>query len=238
MSKPQVRAVRANNRILAALSAAEFGRISAGLELVPLVHTQNLYKANTPIKDVWFPESGMISLVQPLSDGSMIEVGMIGKEGMLGVPLALGANRWPVEAMVQMPGSALRMAAQDLLEAMAHSATLRKLLLRYTQALLIQTAQSAACNSRHNLNQRLARWLLTAHDRSDDDILRLSHEFIAMMLGIRRAGVTVALSEFKKAGILTNHHGRLTVLNRRALEEAACECYGAVKAESDRLMRS
>jgi len=178
----------------------------------------------------------MVSLVQPLENGAMIEVGMIGNEGFAGVAVLLGADRSPLEAMVQIPGSALRMSASVFREEVDRRPTLSKVLLRYAQALHIQVSLTAACNGRHTLPERLARWLLTARDRATSDQMPLSHEFLSMMLGVRRAGVTVALGTLKAAALIRNTHGQVTVVDRPGLEAASCECYRTVRNEFARLL--
>jgi CRP-like cAMP-binding protein len=193
-------------------------------------------KARHPIEHVYFVQQGMVSLVQPLENGAMIEVGMIGNEGFVGVPVLLGAESSPLEAMVQIPGSALRMQASAFREEVTRRSTLLALLLRYVQALHIQVSLSAACNGRHTLPERLARWLLTARDRATSDELPLSHEFLSMMLGVRRAGVTVAVGTLKTAGLIRNSHGRVTIIDRQGLEAASCECYRTVRNEYERLL--
>jgi CRP-like cAMP-binding protein len=178
----------------------------------------------------------MVSLVHPLRDGTQIEVGVIGREGFVGVAVLLGANSSPVEAMVQIPGSALRMRTTAFRAQVARIKPFSDAAHRYAQALHVQVSQTAACNGRHVLQERLARWLLTARDGADSDELPLSHEFLSMMLGARRVGVTLALGTFKTAGIVKNHHGRITILDRANLEDAACECYRSVKEEYANLL--
>lgn len=219
------------NRLLADLPAEDLARLRRHLEPVTLPHRLVLSKPDVPIKHIYFPDRGMVSLVQTLSDGGQIEVGVTGKEGFVGVPVLLGAATSPVEAMVQMPGSGLRMSTVALREQLGLSKPLSTALHRYAFALQIQISQTAACNGRHLVQERLARWLLTARDRAESDELLLNHEFLAMMLGTRRVGVTLALGTFKAAGILRNTHGRVTILDRANLEDAACECYGSVKEQ-------
>jgi CRP-like cAMP-binding protein len=209
--------------------------LRAQLEPVPLPHKQTLSNPGAPIDHVYFPQEGMVSLVQPLQE-AMIEVGMIGKEGFVGVPVLLGADTSPLEAMVQIPGSALRIEASAFREEARRSTALSGLLLRYAQALQVQISLSAACNGRHTLPERLARWLLTARDRAPSDELPLGHEFLSMMLGVRRAGVTVALGTLKTAGLIRNTHGRVTIVDRHGLEATSCECYRVVRNEYERLL--
>jgi CRP-like cAMP-binding protein len=223
-----------SNRLLAALALEDLDTLRAQLEPVPLPHKQTLSSPGAPIDHVYFVEEGMVSLVQPLQ-GCMIEVGVTGKEGFFGVPVLLGADTSPLEAMVQIPGSALRIEASAFREEAGRSIALSGLLLRYAQALQIQVSLSAACNGRHPLPERLARWLLMARDRAPNDELPLGHEFLSMMLGVRRAGVTVALSTLKADGLIGNTYGRVTIIDRHGLEAASCECYRIVRTEYERL---
>jgi CRP-like cAMP-binding protein len=225
-----------SNQLLVALAQENFDLLRPHLEPVPLPHKQSLSNPNTQIDHVHFVQEGMVSLVQPLENGAMIEVGMIGNEGFLGVPVLLGADTSPLEAMVQIPGSALRMPASAFREEAGRSPALLGLLLRYVQALHTQVSFSAACNGRHTLPERLARWLLTARDRASSDQMPLSHEFLSMMLGVWRAGVTVAVGTLKAAGLIRNTHGQVTITDRQGLEAACCECYRTVKNEYDRLL--
>jgi len=224
------------NRLLAALAPADLARLRPHLELVLLPQRQVLSEPHTPIEHAYFPQQGFVSLVQPMADKSMVEVGIIGREGLVGSPVLLGVSTSPVTAMVQAPGEALRIPASVLLKEVARSDQLSGVLLRYVQALHVQVSQTAACNGRHTLAERLARWLLMAHDRVAGDDLPLSHEFLAMMLGMRRSGVTVAVAALKKAGLIDNGHARITILDRQGLEEAACECYRAVRGEYENLL--
>jgi len=224
------------NCLLAALAPDDMARLRPHLELVLLSQRQVLSEPRKPIEHAYFPRQGFVSLVQPMADKSMVEVGIIGREGFVGSPILLGVGMSPVMAMVQAPGEALRIPASVLLKGAADSGELSGLLLRYVQALHVQVTQTAACNGRHALAERLARWLLTAHDRVAGDDLPLSHEFLAMMLGMRRSGVTVAVGALKKAGLIDNGHARITILDRQGLEAAACECYRAVRDEYEHLL--
>src|SRR5581483_11074937 len=198
------------NRLLAGLPAKALAQLRRHLEPVSLPRGQILTKPGARIDDVYFPESGMVSLVHPLTDGTQIEVGVIGREGFLGVAVLNGADSSPVEAIVQMAGSALRMRATIFRQQVARIKPLSDAAHRYAQALHIQVSQTAACNGRHVLQERLARWLLTARERAESDELPLSHEFLSMMLGTRRVGVTLALGTFRTAGIIKNRHGGIT----------------------------
>ncbi len=229
-------AISISNRLLIALPQVDLDLLRPYLEPVPLPHKQTLSEPNAPIDHVHFVQEGMVSLVQPLENGAMIEVGMIGNEGFVGVPLLLGADSSPLEAMVQIPGSALRVPASAFREEAGRSSALMGLLLRYVQALHTQVSLTAACNGRHTLPERLARWLLTARDRAKSDQMPLSHEFLSMMLGVRRAGVTVAVGTLKAAGLIRNTHGQITITDRQGLEAACCECYRTVRNEYQRLV--
>jgi CRP-like cAMP-binding protein len=224
------------NRLLAALPSAEFNRLRPSLEHVELPLREVISPAGSAITHAYFPEDGMVSLVQPLSDGSAVEVGIIGREGFVGTPLMLGARNSPTEANIQIKGSAVRITVKALRDATQRNKRLHALLLSYTHALLIQVAQTAACNNRHNLQQRLARWLLSAADRAESDELSLSHELLSIMLGRRRAGVTVTLGAMRRSELVENSHGRIRIVDRRGLEKASCECYRLVRGEYSRLL--
>jgi len=224
------------NCLLDALAPDDMARLRPHLELVLLSQRQVLSEPRKLIEHAYFPRQGFVSLVQPMADKSMVEVGIIGREGFVGSPVLLGAGTSPVMAMVQAPGEALRISASVLRKEAADSGELSGLLLRYVQALHVQVTQTAACNGRHALAERLARWLLTAHDRVAGDDLPLTHEFLAMMLGMRRSGVTVAVGALKEAGLIDNGHARITILDRPGLEAAACECYRTVQGEYEDLL--
>jgi CRP-like cAMP-binding protein len=194
-----------------------------------LTMRQPIYNPEDPIEAVYFPESGMFSLVAGLEDGTQAEVGVIGREGMLGMSLLSGIDTPFIESIVQMPGVALRMAVGDFQHEMDANPPFRALMLRYNEALQAQIMQTAACNGRHALELRFARWLLMAHDRADGDALPLTQEFMAMMLGVRRPSITVTAGILQRAGLIRYAAGRVTVLDRASLEAASCECYGAVK---------
>ncbi|HVA12979.1 MAG TPA: Crp/Fnr family transcriptional regulator [Stellaceae bacterium] len=225
------------NRLLAALPAAELKRLRAHLEPVELPLRAIISPRDAIITHAYFVESGLVSLVQPLSDGAAVEVGLIGREGFIGTPVMLGARSSSAEANIQLKGSGFRIATEALQDAAAEkNSRLRPLLLSFTQALHAQVMQTAACNGRHELAQRLARWLLSAGDRAESHELPLRHEFLSMMLGRRRAGVTVALGKMKQAGLIENSLGRIVIRDRRGMEKAACECYRVVRDEYRRLL--
>jgi len=224
------------NRLLAALAPQDLARLRPLLEPVDLPFRQTLTKPGARITHVYFPTVGMVSLVAPLGDGALIEVGVIGREGLVGAAVLHGVDINLAEAMVQAAGSALRVTATALQKEAGRSDAIMRLLLRYSHALHTQVAQTAACNGRHTVQQRLARWLLMTHDRVLNDELPLTHDLLGMMLGARRAGVTVAVGGLKTAGALRNSSGRIRIVDRKILEAAACECYGIVKAEYARLL--
>lgn len=217
------------NRILGALPAESLASISPKLSPFPLVNRHGLYERNGTIDYVYFPETGMISLVRDLDDGARAEVGIIGREGVLGLPLLAGiATSFP-EAMVQMPGHAWRMSAADFRQEVENNAPLRLAASRYGEAAQAQVMQTAACNGRHGLEQRLARWLLMAHDCADGSELMLTQEFLAMMLGVHRPSLTVSAGVLQRSGLIRYGGGRLNILDRANLEAASCECYGVVR---------
>ncbi|MCB4821906.1 Crp/Fnr family transcriptional regulator [Roseicella aerolata] len=224
------------NGLLAALPPEDLARFRRRLELVDLPLRHVLHAPDAPIGAVHFPETSWISLLAMLEGGDAAGVGMIGREGMVGLPLLYGTDQSPFEAMAQMGGNALRLDAAAFRDALEHSPALRALLLRYARAFSTQVSWTAACNGRHLLEQRLTRWMLIAHDRAGGDDFPMTHEFLAMMLGVRRAGVTVAAGALQRAGLIRYDRGRITVSDRRGLEAAACECYGMVRREFRRLL--
>jgi CRP-like cAMP-binding protein len=232
----QIKQSAVRNRLLAALPAADFERLSASLTLVSLSLKQTLIEGDEPIGAAYFVETGMVSYLAYLEGGEAIEVGIIGPEGMVGMPLILGVDSAPAGAIVQMQGTALRISPAALRQAFNESKVLRTRLLRYMQALYTQVSQTAACNGHHGLEERLARWLLMAHDRAEGDQFPMTHEFMAMMLGVRRSGVTVTASTLKQAGLISYANGRMTILDRPALEAVACECYGIVQRQFEQLL--
>jgi len=223
------------NRILAAVPASEYALISKSLTRVELQLGENLHRAGDTIEQVYFPESGFISALTVLSDGSPLEIGLIGAEGVVGVSVILGAKASYSETMCQTGGSAYRMTVQAFKDVAARAPHLHDLLLRYVHVFHVQVAQTAACNAHHELGQRLARWLLAAHDRSGVPELSLTQDLIAVMLGVRRSTVSVAASTLQKAGVIRYQHGPITIVDRAGLENAACECYEAVAGEYRRL---
>jgi CRP-like cAMP-binding protein len=224
------------NRLLAALPAPEFALIAPGLTPVDLQLGQPLHRAGDTIKHVYFPEIGFISALSVLSDGQPLEIGLIGAEGVAGVSVVLGSATSYCETMCQTGGAAHRMPVDAFKRSIEHAPQFRDLLLRYVHVFGVQVAQTAACNAHHELSQRLARWLLAAHDRSGQPQLSLTQDLIAVMLGVRRSTVSIAAGQLQRAGILRYQHGVITILDRVGLEKAACECYAAVVSEYRRML--
>jgi CRP-like cAMP-binding protein len=219
----------ARNHLLASLPPDVLAGLMPRLTNVPLASRQPLYSAQSAIEAVYFLEAGMVSLVATLDDGMQAEVGIIGREGVLGISLMSGSDMSFIDSMVQMPGSALRMTVRDFRQELRVNIAFQLMLLRYNEALHAQTMQTAACNGHHGLEQRLARWLLMAHDRADGEDLPLTQEFMAMMLGVHRPSVTITAGILQRAGLIRYAGGRVTVLDRASLEAASCECYEAVR---------
>jgi CRP-like cAMP-binding protein len=227
--------VQPRNRILAALPASEFERLLPHLKTVPLEYKQVLFEPHKPIRHAYFPEDSIISMVSTLIDKTVVEVGMVGREGMACVATFLGANSTPQQGIVQGQGSAMKMKASVLCDEFKRGGRLQDILLRYTQAHLVQIAQTAVCNRLHTLEVRLSRWLLMIHDRVDGDEFLLTQDIISTMLGAQRTGITDAAGTFQKKGIISYRRGRMAILNRQKLEEMSCECYWIVREEYDRL---
>lgn len=224
------------NRLLAALPQEDYARLAPHLEVVDLAFKELIYRPDEPIRFVYFPLDGVVSLLATMADGAAVEVASVGREGMVGLPAFLGARSLAGQAFAQIPGRAARLGADALREATAASGPLRDLLQRYTQAMFDLVAQSAACNRLHPLDERLARWLLMTHDRLGADRFPLTQEFMGQMLGVRRASVSTAAAILQRAGLIRYARGRITVTDRAGLEAASCECYGVIRREFDRLL--
>lgn len=227
-----------HNRLLAALPAAELAQLWPRLQPVELEMRHIVHQPEQPIRTVYFPESGWISMLAVLEDGDSAEVGLIGCEGLVGLPILHHDTFSDLEAMVQHPGKALSLSSADFRTELDRLPAFRTLLLRYALAQHMQVARTAACNGRHAVEQRLARWLLMAHDRSVGDGFSMTHEFLGMMLGIRRAGVTVAAGILQQAGLVRYTRGHMIIVDRPGLENAACECYGVSRRAFDRLFNA
>ena len=224
------------NQLLQALSAADFRLLKQHLEFTKFPLRQVFEEPNRPIKYVYFIEQGFASVVAHGAGTRGIEVGLIGREGVTAVPVIIGGDRSPHDTYAQMAGAANRITAKALREAMGASATLRGLLLSFVHTFIIQTAQTAMTNGRANLEERLARWLLMAHDRADGDDLPLTHELLSIMLGVRRAGVTIAMRTLEQRGLVRTQRGRVVVADRPGLIKLAASSYGVPEAEYRRVI--
>lgn len=224
------------NRLLAALPLEDFNRLQPHLELVPMRLGEALYESGGKLSHVYFPTTAIISMLYVLENGSSAEIAIVGNEGLLGIALFMGGDTTPSRAIIQSAGYGYRLKAQLLKTEFDRAGPMLHLLLRYTQALITQMTQTAVCNRHHSVEQQLCRWLLLSLDRLPSDSIRMTQELIANMLGVRREGVTEAAGGLQRAGIVSYSRGHIKVLNRPGLERAACECYGVVKMEFDRLM--
>jgi CRP-like cAMP-binding protein len=224
------------NRLLASLPKEELEQFQPYLEAVPLELKRELYQPGEPIKFVYFPLSGVCSLLSLAPEGELVEVGTVGNEGMVGLPAFLGVKQVPGVAMVQVSGEALRMRVEDLRTQVTPSTALYGLLHRYTQALFNLISQSAVCNRLHVIEQRCCRWLLLTHDRVGADEFPFTHEFLAQMLGVRRAGVSEVAARLQNAGLISYRYGKISIQDRAGLESTSCECYALIKAEFERLI--
>jgi CRP-like cAMP-binding protein len=224
------------NHLLAARPAADFDRLAPHLEQVPLELGQALYEAGGEQGYVYFPTASIVSLLYVMQDGSSAEIAVVGNEGVVGIALFMGGESTPSRAVVQSAGHAFRLSGVQVKAEFERGGRLQHLLLRYTQALITQMAQTAVCNRHHAVEQQLCRWLLLSLDRLPTNELTMTQELIANMLGVRREGVTEAAGKLQSAGLIQYSRGKITVLDRPRLEERVCECYAVVKQESDRLL--
>lgn len=224
------------NRLLAGLPRAVSRRVLAACELAELTFETVLYEPDLRIRHVYFPTSGFVSLMIPVDGTTNLEVGLVGNEGMTGVPLVMGVDVSPLRALVQGSGQAWRMTAQDFSRELDRSPALRTVLLRYLQVRMCQLAQTAACTRFHVVEERLARWLLMTQDRAHENQFRVTHEFLAYMLGVRRVGVTKAANALQKRKLISYHRGEVTILDRAGMEAASCGCYQADRDSYEGLM--
>ena len=224
------------NHLLRALPAKEFSRLVPNLELVAMPLGDVLYESGSQLRYVYFPTTSIVSLLYVMEDGASAEIAVVGNEGMVGVALFMGGETTPSRAVVQSAGHAYRLKGHILKEEFSRAAALQHLLLRYTQALLTQMAQTAVCNRHHSVDQQLCRWLLLSLDPLPTNKLTMTQELIANMLGVRREGVTEAAGKLQTAGLIEYSRGAITVLDRPRLEKQSCECYQVVKREFDRLL--
>jgi CRP-like cAMP-binding protein len=224
------------NQLLAALPADEYARIFPSLELVPLTLGDTLCESGIPAHHAYFPIDAIVSLLYVMEDGASAEIAVVGNEGVVGVSLFMGGETTTSRAVVQSAGRAYRVRAQLLKEEFFRAGPMQRLLLRYTQALLTQMAQTAVCNRHHTVDQQLCRWLLLSMDRLPSNQLTMTQELIANMLGVRREGVTEAAGKLQHDGLIEYRRGHITVVDRAGLEARVCECYAVVKKEFDRLL--
>ncbi|AVH70739.1 Crp/Fnr family transcriptional regulator [Nostoc sp. 'Lobaria pulmonaria (5183) cyanobiont'] len=228
--KPQV------NRLLAALPTSDYQRLVPHLKLVSLSTRQVIYESGEPIAHVYFPQHGVVSLVANMKNGSMMEVGIVSSEGMVGIPIILGGNTTTTKAFVQVSGAAMRMDTDVLKTELNQGGAIQNLLLRYVQAVYTELAQGCACNRFHTIEERLARWLLTVSDRLQSEDFPLTQEFIAQMLGVRRSGVTVAANTLSQTRMIRYQRGHISILKREDLSATSCECYRVIQNEFTRLL--
>ena len=224
------------NHLLASLPATEWARWEPLLEPVELPLGEILYESGGTMSHVYFPVNAIVSLLYVMEDGASAEIAVVGKEGLVGISLFMGGGSTPSRAVVQSAGRGFRLKAKALKDEFGRSGAVMHLLLRYTQALITQMAQTAVCNRHHSLDQQLCRWLLLSLDRLDGTELVMTQELIANMLGVRRGGVTEGAGKLQDAGLIRYARGRITVLDRKGLEQRTCECYAVVKKEYDRLL--
>jgi CRP-like cAMP-binding protein len=224
------------NHLLAALPGAEYDRIFPHLERVDLSLGQALYESGRPFSSAYFPTSSIVSLLYVLESGASAEISVVGNEGIVGIALFMGGESMPNRAIVQSAGPAFRLDGQTLKPEFNRSGAFQHLLMRYTLALFSQMAQTAVCNRHHSVDQQLCRWLLLSHDRLDCDVLKMTQELIADMLGVRREGVTEAAGKLQAAGLIRYSRGKITILDRPGLEARVCECYQVVRKEFRRLL--
>lgn len=226
----------ASNRLLALLSPSDLDVLSPHFKSVAFEYRKALYEAHQPIENVYFPITGVASLVNTMANGFASEVGTIGNEGMVGLPIILSDVVAPTTVYIQVPGEGLRLPSKVLRDALDRSPTMRTVFAHYAHAFFNQVAQSAACNHAHALNQRCCRWLLMTHDRVQSPQFLLTQEFLAMMLGVRRTSVTLAANDLKARKLIKYNRGHVTILDRKGLEKRSCECYAVSKREFDRLL--
>ena len=224
------------NHLLDALPASDYERIALHLELMPMNLGDVLYESGARMEYVYFPTTCIISLLYVMEDGASAEMAIVGNEGILGIALFMGGESTPSRAVVQSAGHAYRLSADLLKGEFGRFGPTMHLLLRYTQSLITQMAQTAVCNRHHTVDQQLCRWLLLSLDRLESNEISMTQELIANMLGVRREGVTEAAGKLQDAGLIIYSRGRITVLDRQGLEARSCECYQVVKTEFDRLL--
>lgn len=223
------------NRLLNALPEGSKNRLFPKIKLVELPLGKVIYDAGQSVSTVYFPTDSIVSLLSTMADGASAEISVVGNEGLVGIAVFMGGESTPSCAIVQSAGYAYRLPAAELRSEFNNNQSVRMLLLRYTQALIAQMAQTAVCNRHHSIDQQLCRWLLLSLDRLSSNNLTMTQELIANMLGVRREGVTEAAGKLQRLGVITYKRGHITVVSREKLEALCCECYAVVKSETDRL---
>jgi CRP-like cAMP-binding protein len=236
MAKARPSPLPSENQLLAKLPEADYRRLLPHLKPVDLPFDKVLYKARKPIDYVYFPTRGVLSALTMFENGDAIEVGTVGNEGMVGSTACLGLPTSPHQVVVQVGGAGLRMEAAVLVGIARSDGATRDLFIRYHAAFLAQVSQSVACNGRHSVSQRCCRWLLMTHDRVGSNEVPLTHEYLAIMLGVRRASVSLVLQPLQERGLIRSVRGNITILNRTDLEVASCECYQTCRDEYERLL--
>jgi CRP-like cAMP-binding protein len=226
-----------HNQLLAGLSLEERNRLFPHLQLVAMPLGKVLYESGDTLRYVYFPVDCIVSLLYVMQNGQSAEISVVGNEGLIGIALFMGGETTPSRAIVQSAGYAYRLDGQRFKDEFHRNGSLQVLLLRYTQALITQMSQTAVCNRHHTVDQQLCRWLLLSLDRLSSNVLAMTQELIANMLGVRREGVTDAAGRLQKLGVIQYARGQITVLDRPKLEQLSCECYAVVKRETDRLQR-
>lgn len=224
------------NHLLAALPADEFARLKSKLEMVSFKLGEVLYESGDKMDYVYFPTTAIISMLYVMENGATAEIGVVGNDGLIGNALFLGGDTTTSRAIIQSEGDAFRMKAKDAKAEFKLGGAFQEMMLRFTQALMTQISQTAVCNRLHPVEKQLCRWLLLSHDRLDSNELVMTHDLISNMLGVRREGVTLAAQKLAKRKLIKNVRGTISIIDRRGLEEAVCECYAVVNAEYNRLL--
>ena len=230
------RAISPRNRLLQMLPPEERARLARRMQLVSLSAGQHLVDAGAPVRTVLFPETAVVSMIATMRDATSVEVATIGVEGLVGLPAVLGTNSLPMTVLVQVAGDAWRLDAEVFRHEASRNEAMRRVVNPYIQALIVQIAQTVACNRLHPVGERAARWLLMTADRVGADEFHLTQEFLATMLGVHRPSVTVAAGELQRDGSISYHRGHVRITDRKRLEQSACECYRVIRAEFDRLV--
>ena len=230
-----VRELAARQRMLAKLPRQELEYLVEGAEALTLERAHPLVNPHEPMRDIWFPVTALASLVIVLEDGSTVEAGAVGREGLVGVPILLGAEITPMQTLIQVPGEVIRVPAARVIEIHGRAGMMRMMFLRYVHFLFVMASQSAACNRRHPMDERLARWLLVSSDGIGSDRVAITHEFLAAMMGVRRSGVTETAQRLQGKGLIEYRRASVNVIDRKGLEAASCECYRVTRREYERL---